>query len=305
MDLCIIGHEKSGSNLKLLEEAKKQFDKVFFVPINSVGVGLKENFTISYRSSNLLKFGAVFPRIPRRFCSYAYQLLSLFPPETYMPIKPISFLLADTRFFLLTVLRKRDVPTVNLQLAKSPIAATRLVDEMELPFIIRTPEKKTGVIVNSQSEAKNIIGALSSLKKPVLLEETVKDMISVYVAQPEAMVAVKKKTKERDVVFGDGQLKKQKINSEIEHIALEAANSIDAQIVRIDLSINPEPKVVNVELNPALTTPSKVTGVNLPERVINSIYENYKAHLEKPMLMKFFEDAKSVVKDVLKTKQLL
>ena len=50
---------------------------------------------------------------------------------------------------------------------------------------------------------------------------------------------------------------------------------------------------------------SKITGVNLPEKVINSIHENYKAHLEKPMLMKFFEDAKSVVKDVLKTKQLL
>jgi len=305
MHLCIIGHEKSDSNLRLLEEAKKQFDKVFFVPINSIGIGLKDTFGITYRSSDLLKFGAIFPRIPRKFCSYAYQLLSLFPQETYMPIKPISFLLADARFFLLTVLRKRDVPTVNLQLAKSPITATRLVDTMEFPFIIRTPEKKTGVIVNSESEAKNIIGALSSLKKPVMLEEPVKDMISVFVAEPEAIAAVKKKTKERDVVFGEGDIKNQKINSEIEHMALEAAHSIDSQIARIDISTNPEPKVVNIELNPALIKPSKVTGVNLPEKIINSIHENYKAHLEKPLLMKFFEDAKSVVKDVLKTKQLL
>lgn len=305
MDLCIIGYEKSNSNLKLLEEAKKKFDKVFFVPINSISIGLKENFTIDYRASNLLKFNAVFPRIPRKFCSYAYQLLSLFPPETYMPVKPISFLLADERFFLLTVLRKREVPTVNLQLARSPVAATRLVDTMEFPFIIRTPEKKTGVIVNSESEAKNIIGALSSLKKPVMLEEPVRDMISVYVAEPDVIAATKKKTKEKDVVFGEGESKKQKINSEIEHIALEASRSVDAQIARIDMSMNPEFKVVNIELNPGLITPSKVTGVNLPEKIINSIYENYKAHLEKPLLMKFFEDAKSVVKDVLKTKQLL
>jgi glutathione synthase/RimK-type ligase-like ATP-grasp enzyme len=305
MDLCIIGYEKSGSNLQLLEEAKKKFEKVFFVPINSIGIGLKEDFTISYRTSDLLKFSAVFPRIPRKFCSYAYQLLSLFPPETYMPIKPISFLLADTRFFLLTVLRKRNVPTINLQLAKSPIAATRLVGSMEFPFIIRTPEKKTGVIVNSESEAKNIIGALSSLKKPVMLEELVKDMISVYVTDPEAVVAVRKKTKEKDVIFGEGGMKKHKINYEIEHLALDAARSIDAQVARIDISLDPDPKVVNVELNPSLMAPSKVTGVNLPEKIINSIYENYKSHLEKPMLMKFFEDAKSVVKDVLKTKQLL
>lgn len=305
MDLCIIGYEKSDSNLQLLEEAKKRFDKVFFVPINSIGIGLQQDFSITYRTSDLLKFGAVFPRIPRKFCSYAYQLLSLFPPDTYTPIKPISFLLADTRFFLLTVLRKREVPTLNLQLAKSPIAATRLVDSMELPFIIRTPEKKTGVIVNSESEAKNVIGALSSLKKPVMLEELVKDMISVYVAEPDAIVAVRKKTKEKDVIFGEGETKKFKMNYEIENLALEAARAIDAQIARIDISLNPSPKIVNIELNPGLITPSRVTGVNLPEKIINSIYENYKTHTEKPMLMKFFEDAKSVVKDVLKTKQLL
>lgn len=305
MNLCIIGYEKSESNLMLLEEAKKKFDKVFFVPINSIGIGLKDKFTITYRTSDLLKFGAVFPRIPRKFCSYAYQLLSLFPPETYMSIKPISFLLADERFFLLTVLRKRDISTINLQLARSPIAATRLVEASEFPLIVRTPEKKTGVIVNNESEAKNIIGALSSLKKPILLEELVKNMISVYVAEPDVIAAVKKKSKEKDIIFGKGVLKKQKINAEIEHMALEAAHSIDAQIARIDISTDPEPKIINVDLNPSLITPSKVTGENLPEKVINSIFDNYKIHLEKPLLMKFFEDAKSVVKDVLKTKQLL
>jgi glutathione synthase/RimK-type ligase-like ATP-grasp enzyme len=305
MDLCIIGYEKSESNLRLLEEAKNRFDKVFFVPIDSIGVGLLNSFSITYRAADLLRFGAVFPRIPRKFCSYAYQLLSLFPQETYMPIKPISFLLADERFFLLTVLRKRNIPTLKLQLARSPAAATRLISAIKFPFIIRTPEKKTGVIVNSESEAKNIIGALSSLKKPVLIEELVKDMISVYVAEPEAIAAVRKKTKEMDVVFGEGEMKKQKINSEIEHIALDAARAIEAQVARIDLTLTPEPKIVNVELNPNLTRPSKVTGVNLPGKIINSIHENYKAHTEKPMLIKFFEDAKSVVKDVLKTKQMM
>ena len=305
MDLCMIGYEKSESNLKLLEEAKGKFDKVFFVPIDGIGIGLTDSFGITYRATDLLKFGAVFPRIPRKFCSYGYQLLSLFPQETYMPIKPISFLLADERFFLLTVLRKRNIPTLNLQLANSPIAGTRLTSAIKFPFIIRTPEKKTGVIVNGESEAKNIIGALSSLKKSVLLEELVKDMISVYVAEPEVIGAVRKRTKEMDVVFGEGEIKKQKITSEIEHMALDAARAIEAQVVRIDMTLAPEPKIVNVDLNPNLTKPSKVTGINLPEKIMGSIQENYKAHLEKPMLIKFFDDAKSVVKDVLKTKQMM
>ena len=48
---------------------------------------------------------------------------------------------------------------------------------------------------------------------------------------------------------------------------------------------------------------SKATGVNIPARIIESIYDNYTSYKEKPMLLKFFEDAKSVMRDVLKTKQ--
>ena len=100
MSLCIIGQEKSESNLRLLAEAKKKFDSVFFVPIDSIGIGLNERFSIHYRATDILKFKAVLPRIPRAYSSYAYQLLSLFPGDTYMAVKPISFLLAAERFFL-------------------------------------------------------------------------------------------------------------------------------------------------------------------------------------------------------------
>jgi glutathione synthase/RimK-type ligase-like ATP-grasp enzyme len=305
MDLCIIGYEKSESNLRLLEEAKKTFRSVFFVPINSIGIGMKDKFSITYRTTDLLKYNAVLTRIPRDFCSYAYQLLSLFPVDTFMPVKPISYLLADERFFLLTVLRKRNIPTINLSLARSPKAGIRIVEDSEFPVILRTPEKKSGVIVDNGSEAKNIIGAFSSLKKPVLVEEVVKDMISVYVAEPDALAAVKKKTKEKDVIFAEGELKKHKLTIEQEDLALETARAIDAQIARIDISIDGEPKVVNVNLNPNLIGASKVTEVNMVQKIIESVHENYKNHLEKPLLMKFFADAKSVVKDVLKTKQLM
>ncbi|GEM_PF-967920 len=303
--LCIIGQEKSQSNINLLEEAKKRFDSVFFVTIDGIGIGLEKSFSINYRSTDLLKFRAIFPRIPRIYCSFAYQLLSLFPEDTYMPIKPISFLLADERFFLLTVLRKRGISTINLHSARSQKAASRIIEEVKFPIVIRTPEKKTGVIVKNKTEAKSIIDALASLKQPILLEDLVNSMVSVFVAEPDIIASVKKKTKEKDVVFAKGELKTQKINIETQQLAMDAVKSIDAQIARVDISLNGEPKVVNIDLNPGLTEASKAAGVNLPQKIIQSIYENYKNYKEKPLLMKFFEDAKSVVKDVLKAKQML
>lgn len=305
MRLCIIGQEKSESNIKLLEEAKKRFDSVFFVPINSIGIGLSNDFSISYRASDILKFNAVLPRIPRSCHSYAYQLLSLFPPDTFMPIKPISFLLADERFFLLTVLRKRGISTLNLHLTRSTRAAGRTVDELEFPLILRAPNKKMGVVVKNRLEAKSIIDAFAHLQQPILIESMVNDMVSVYVAEPGVIAAVKKKTREPDIIFSPGEYKNHKPDPEVRELALDAARAVDAHVARVDISTNPEPRIVSMDLNPELIRPSKVTGINIPMKIIESVYNNYTDHLEKPLLMKFFDDAKSVVKDVLKTKQLL
>jgi glutathione synthase/RimK-type ligase-like ATP-grasp enzyme len=302
MTLCILGQDKTESNLKLLAEAKKQFGSVFFVPIESIGVGLNSGFSITYRTSDLLKFGAVLPRVPRNFYSYAYQLLSLFPSGTFMPVPPIAFLLASERFFMLTVLRKRGVETLNLHLASSVAAASRILESVAFPVVIRVPAQKTGVTVKSVTEAKSIIEALGSLKQPVLIEDSVKDMVSAYVARPDVIAAVSKNTKEHDVVFASGSLKSHKLSPDVRQLALDAANAIDTQIVRVDMSLKKDPKVVNIELNPDLIEPARVTGVDIPEKIIGSAYQNYNVHKDKPVLMKFFEDAKSVVKDVLKNK---
>ena len=304
-ELCIIGHEKSDSNLKLLEEAKKAFSTVFFVPITGINIGLKDRFTIAYRTTDLLKFKAILPRIPRAFSSYAYKLLSLFPEDTYMSIKPISFLLATERFFLLTVLRKRGIETINLRLTQAKDSAYRIIEENSFPLIVRTPEKKTGVFVKNGTEAKSIIDTLISLKHPVLIEDTVKELVSVYVAEPDIIACVKKKTKEKDLVFASGEIKSCKIDLETQHLALDTARAIEAQNARIDIALGGKPRIVGVDLNPNLISPSRATGVDIPKKLIESLKANFKAHREKPMLMKFFEDAGSVVKDVLKTKQLI
>lgn len=302
--LCIIGTTKSQTNINLLNEAKQVFGSVLFVPIESIGVGLSDEFSIKYRVTDLLKFKAVLPRIPRPISSYAYQLLSLFPSTTYMPIKPISFLLAEERFFLLTVLRKRNISTINLQMTKGSRAAAKMLEEARFPLVIRIPDKKTGVVVKNVTEAKGVVDALGSLNQSVLIEDLVKNVVSVYVADPEVIASVKKKTKEKDVVYAAGELKKQGIDLKTRQLALDAAKAIDAQVAKIDITLNGEPKVANVELNPDLEAASKAVGKNLAEMVIKSVKENFTVHQQKPMIMKFFDDAKSVVKDVLKTKQL-
>lgn len=302
MELCILGQEKTESNIKLLEEAKKEFDSVFFVPINSIGIGLNEKFSISYRTSDLLKFPAVFARVPRGFYSYAYQLLSLFPPETFMPIPPIAFLLASERFFLLTVLRKRGVTTLNIHLARSAIAASRILENIKFPVVIRVPGKETGMIAKSKLEAKSVIDALGSLQQPILIEELIKTLVSVYVVEPEVIAAVKKTTKEQDVVFAKGDMKEHKMDVKAKQLALDTAKAIDTKILRVDIALNTTPKVVNIDLNPNLILPSKITGVSIPKKIMQSIRNSYELYKEKPLLLKFFEDAKSVVKDVLKSK---
>jgi glutathione synthase/RimK-type ligase-like ATP-grasp enzyme len=172
-------------------------------------------------------------------------------------------------------------------------------------MVIRTPAKSTGVVVKNKLEAKSIIDALAHLKQYIVIEEVTRKIISAYVAEPDVVAAVKKKSKATDILFAPGDLKNHKISIEQEQLALETARSMDSHLARIDISLNGEPKVVNVELRPHLIEPSKATGVNIPAKIIESIHQNYRSYSEKPMLFKFFEDAKSVVRDVLKSRQLL
>ena len=86
--------------------------------------------------------------------------------------------------------------------------AERIIENSQFPVVIRSLEKKTGVTVKNQTEAKSVIGALSSLKHPILIEELVKDMISVYVAEPSALAAMKKKSKENAFLVESHRIKK-------------------------------------------------------------------------------------------------
>jgi glutathione synthase/RimK-type ligase-like ATP-grasp enzyme len=301
----MLGQEKSESNIRLLEEAKRFFSKAYFAPISGVSIGIGDDFAITHKSVDLTKFDAIFPRVPRKLYNYSYQLMSMFPPERFMAISPVALLVAAERFFMLTVLKKRGVPVLNSKLARSPEAATRLLDELEFPTIIRVPGQKTGVVANKAGEAKTIIDALGSLDHPLLLEETVKDMISAFVAQPEVLASVRKSTKEKDIVFGSGEMKKHKMGLETRELALEAARAMNASVMRVDISLNGSPKVVNIELNPELMAASGVSDVNIPRMMMKSIHENYSKHTERPVLVKLFDDAKSVMRDVFKEKQLL
>lgn len=300
--LCIIGHEKSRTDLALLEQAKKKFSSVFYVPVDGTSIGLTDKFTINYRIADLQKYRVVFPRIPKELSSFAYQLLSLFPENTYMPIKPISFLLAEERFFLITVLRKKGISTPDLHMARSAKAAHNILECIDFPVIVRPMDKKTGVYVKNKSEAKGVIDALGSLHQVILIEQPISNIISVFVSGQEILASVKRATSEKDLVFAKGKIRSQKIGLETRQLALDAASAVGAQICRVDISaMKKEPAVVNINLNPELMIPSKVTKVNLPEKIMDTVFEGYKQHEEKPMLMRFFEDAKTVVKDVLKS----
>ena len=101
-----------------------------------------------------------------------------------------------------------------------------------------------------------------------------------------------------------GEYKQARISRQLENLALEAASAVEADVARIDIS--PEgPRVVNIELNPNLTIPSKASGVNIPERMMASIYDNFEAHMKKPLFVKLVEDARSAVKDMLRTKHFI
>ena len=272
--VCIIGDGKTKSNVMLINEASKKFS-VFFAPINGIRLRLeKGGASVMHRNLDLRKFNVILPRIPNSYSGYAHQLLSLIPSNVYLPVKSFSFLACSGRFFMFNLLRKNNIPTIDLSLARSNKASKNVFGEFEFPLIIRIPGKNTGIIAKSETEAKTIIDAIGSLGKSILIEKLDNsELVSIFIIGGKAF-PFKKISPEKDMVFSKCEYKKISIKKDEEMTAFQAVKTVKSQIARVDMFMNPS-RIANIVLNPSLSNIPNSDGTNVIESLTETLYDNY------------------------------
>lgn len=227
MKICILGPKKtSETEIELIEESKKIFDKALYVPLPNVRIECTGKRPVPYyKDTNLLDFDVFLPRILKKASDIGYVLLkTLENSRKYCPLNHISVLFGYNEFLLPIQLRESGIPSLKSYFAMSRSALEKTISELKYPIVLKLPyDKKGAIIIDSEETAKGVFDAVEELSQPLLVQDFAGKADSI-----DALVAGKK-------IFALKNKKSPARLSKIEtKIILRASKAVNASVCEIN-----------------------------------------------------------------------
>ncbi len=262
--LLVIGARKMGiSTKKIIEESKKLFDKVSFVPVNDIILKLNGESGIFYKDEDLSVYDYCLPRIDAIRATHGYHVVKFMDMiGMRKPYPAETLIIAHHKFLSLDVLRHAGVPVPETYLVSSVGAAKHVLDNMKYPLIIKVASGYGGMGVmmfKNKDAALSAVTTLLGMKKQIIIEEYLKNPGEdnrAYVVGGKVVASYKRKCSKdefRSNLLVGGKAEYTNISEEMKDIAVRAAAALNSDILAVDMiPTNDGPKVVEVNLNPGI-----------------------------------------------------
>ncbi|MFA6268647.1 MAG: RimK family alpha-L-glutamate ligase [archaeon] len=258
--LLIIGSKtyKESTVNSLLEEAKKRFDSVLFVPIDRIQIQTAEGKVgLFYKGKNLLAFDAIYPRISSRDFLLGEALMKAIESSSaYCPLTLDSYQVTNHKFFTSQKLSNKGIPGILSTLSISPKYADYAVNETGYPFVMKLISGFAGkgvVLVNSKEQMESILDTVHLFEEFICTQKFIKGKdsdVRCYVFG-DYVIAVKRKCKKGDWranISRGGSAMPINPTPEMLDIARNSAKTLGMDICAVDL-MEYKNKWVVIEVN--------------------------------------------------------
>ena len=279
----------SQTTKRLLEEGKKEFKRVDYVPILEVQLQLnsKKGIDAIYDKKSLSEYDYILPRIDSRRAEAGYHVFRVLDNMGVLkPFPADTIMIAHNKFLTLEQMIKYKIPVPTTYLISSREAAKKILGKLKLPVIMKLLSGFGGegvMFIESKEAAESTIDTMRVLKQHMLLEEYVPNPgedVRGIVAGDEVIASYKriaaKGEKKANIHLG-GSAKFYALDSEMQEVVLKAAEAIDAKICAIDMLVGKEgPMVIEANINPGLQGIEKTTGINVAQKIIRYVASEVK-----------------------------
>jgi ribosomal protein S6--L-glutamate ligase len=297
MKICILGPKtRKEQELWLLEEAKKRFEKVTYAEIPFIRI---ENDEVFFKNMNLADYDCVLPRVPRTYKNFGYNICKMLEGKVYMPIKPESILYCHNKFLTLLALNKAGIPTPKTYLALSRQGVRAVLDKLHYPIVIKLLYGSLGkgvMFAESRESAASLIDTVEGMNEPFVVEEYIKnpgeDIRALVIGNEViAMRRIAEKGEMRTNIGAGGKGKKVNLSSDLREMAIKSAKVLGLGIAGIDIIVGEEsnPRVIEANVNVIFEGITKVTGVNVAEKMINYLWNEGEISTKGVVLGSFFK----------------
>ena len=263
--LLLIGAEEFGpTTKKLLEEAEKVIENVYYAPIKDIILKIRnDKAEILHGKTDLAKFDYCLPRIDSKRAQHGYHVIRAMDMiNIKKPYSAETIYIAHNKFTTIEVLKKSGIPIPQTYLIASEQSAKQLFKKTKFPVIIKVVDSFGGkgvVLVENESSAMSVISALNFMKQQVIVQDYVPNPgedIRAYVVGGKIVAGYKRiaaKDDFRSNLFSGGKAEYTTITGEMADVALKSAAAINSEILAIDmLNSDDGPKVIEVNINPGL-----------------------------------------------------
>jgi ribosomal protein S6--L-glutamate ligase len=298
--------------MKIYEALKEcgRFKSVFFAPTEGIKLGVKDGeFPIFYRDKDLTKFDAVIPRIGASKARFGYLIVKyLRNAGVYVPMTPESIIIAHDKYLTLEVLNRAGIPIPETYLTIDSSTAKRVIDEMELPIVMKLLDGRGGkgvMFADEKQSAVSLVDTLNVLNQPLFIEKYVENTgedIRVIVVGDEAVASMKRKAKKgerRANLAAGGKGYPYKIDSEMEGLAIRSAEAIGAEICGVDMIKSRKgPVVIEMNICPGMKI-SKITGISVERRIAEYVADMAEAYKPSKGFAYYVEKFSSWLREAL------
>jgi ribosomal protein S6--L-glutamate ligase len=288
MKLLILAPKgKSISTDMLIEEGKKIFKEVDFLPLKKVIINASGEFGATCEDKNLSEYNYLLPRIDSIRASFGYHVMKYFDTTSInKPYTSESVLIAHNKFATIFELKKAGIPVPDTYYTASRESAEDLIRRMKFPAMIKLVSSFGGkgvMYIESKQAALSVVKTLDLLKQHLMLEKFVENPgedIRGFVIGDEiiGMKRIAAKGEKRANIASGAKAVSYNLTDEEKEVAFKSAEVLKAKVCAIDLIIdkNLGPQVIEANINPGLKGITKATSVNVAQKIIQYCHDQCK-----------------------------
>lgn len=306
----------SVSSRWIIDAMKKYFDSVDNLDLKEIEVNTVGKLEVLYKGKEIGEYDCVFLRGSFRFQPILRALATVFHGNIYTPLTPSSFTTGHDKVLTQLELQKNNIPMPKTYLASGVDAAKKVLDRVTYPIVIKFPSGTQGkgvMFADSNASASSMMDALSALRQPFLIQEFVEtggvDTRAIVVGD-KVVAAMEREPKEGEMranIHAGGIGKACELDAYSKKLAVESAKVIGADICAVDLLQSAKgPVVIEVNLSPGLQSITKVTKIDVADKIAKFLYKqskNFKESEKKKESSKILQDIG--IKDSQKLKEII
>jgi len=290
----------SKSSRMIADALAKYFDSVDNLRIEDFDASLGDG-KVFYDGQPFPHYDCIYLRGSYRYANLLSTLTILLKDRAYLPLSHSAFRLGHDKLLTHLRLQAHNIPQPRTYLVSTANAAKKVLKQVTFPVILKLPGGTHGkgvMIAESADSAKSMMDVLALLNQPFLVQEYIETGgtdIRALVVGDKVIAAMKRRSgngESRANIHAGGSGERIAIDSKTANAAIAAARACRCDVCAVDLLQGSKgPLVLEINLSPGLQGITKVTNIDVADRIAKHLYSRAKERRS--------EKEKAVIKEEL------